>query len=84
MKYKIEIGKVLRAKQDGLLVEAPQQTIIITEEQAEVIKEFAHTRKDKDLNTIYILNECEFRMVPHFDFDTIKENPADKLKLKKK
>ena len=39
----------------------PLQKIIITQEQIEVIEMFASQRKDAELNTIYKLNECEFR-----------------------
>lgn len=46
--------------------------MITTREQFTVIEQFADTRKDKDLNTIYRLNQCEFKVVPHFDFGSDK------------
>ena len=63
-KYEIHIGKALNA--NNLRETIPLQKIIITQEQIEVIEMFASQRKDAELNTIYKLNECEFRILPHF------------------
>ena len=46
--------------------------MIITREQFAVIEQFADTRKDEDLNTIYRLNQCEFKVIPHFSFENDK------------
>ena len=67
-KYEIHIGKALNAK--NLSETIPLQKIIITQEQLAVIEMFASQRKDAELNTIYKLNECEFRILPHWDFST--------------
>lgn len=66
-KYEIHIGKALNA--NNLRETIPLQKIIITQEQIEVIEMFASQRKDAELNTIYKLNECEFRILPHFDLE---------------
>ena len=62
-KFEIQIGKVYDLESK---TEKPKQTLIITGEQLAVIEQFADTRKDEDLNTIYRLNECEFKVLPHF------------------
>lgn len=67
-KYEIHIGKALNA--NNLSKTIPLQKIIITQEQLAVIEMFASQRKDAELNTIYKLNECEFRILPHWDFST--------------
>jgi hypothetical protein len=64
MKYEIQIGKAFEANS---LVAVPEQRIEISEEQFEVIKTFANIRKDSKLNDVYILNDCQFRVVPKLD-----------------
>ena len=68
-KFEIHIGNIydLESKR-----EKPKQTMIITREQFVVIEQFADTRKDEDLNTVYRINQCEFKVVPHFDFGNQK------------
>ena len=66
MKYKIQIGSVVILPEGK---KEPKQTIIITEEQFEVIKQFASIEKDEELNDIYKLNECVFSVVPHFEVE---------------
>jgi hypothetical protein len=34
----------------------------ITSDELDLLMKFANTKKDKELNTIYILNDCEFRI----------------------
>ena len=68
-KYEIHIGKAINANN---LNETIPLKKIITQEQLAVIEMFASQRKDAHLNTIYKLNECEFRIYPHFDFETVK------------
>jgi hypothetical protein len=68
MNYEIHIGEEMFLV-NGSIHKKPKQTIIITEDQFQVIKEFASTKKDKDLNTIYILNDVEFKVVPRFELD---------------
>lgn len=65
-KYEIHIGEALNA--NNLIETIPLKKIIITQEQLAVIEMFASQRKDAELNTIYKLNECKFRIYPHFDF----------------
>lgn len=50
----------------------PKNTLIVTQDQLAVIEQFADQRKDAELNTIYRLNECEFRILLHFDFGAVK------------
>ena len=64
-KFEIHIGKIYDLESK---TEKPKQTMIITREQFAVIEQFADTRKDEDLNTIYKLNQCEFKVMPHFSF----------------
>ena len=68
-KFEIHIGKIYDLESR---IEKPKLTIIITREQLAVIEQFADTRKDEDLNTIYRLNQCEFKVMPHFDFGNDK------------
>jgi len=46
----------------------PKQTIEISNDQLAIIEMFASTRKDEDLNTVYKLNDIEFRVFPYFNF----------------
>lgn len=64
--YEIQIGEVFDLT---LNAKKPKQIIIITAQQKEVIELFANQIKDAELNTIYIINDCEFRMIPYFEFD---------------
>ena len=68
-KFEIHIGKIYDLESK---TEKPKQRIIITREQFTVIEQFADTRKDEDLNTIYKLNQCEFKVMPHFSFEDNK------------
>lgn len=63
-KFEIHIGEVFDS--DGNTTKA-KQTMVITREQFAVIEQFADTRRDENLNTIYKLNQCEFRVFPHLD-----------------
>ena len=64
-KFEIYIGTTYDLESK---IEKPKHTAIITREQFAVIEQFADTRKDEDLNTIYRLNQCEFKVMPHFSF----------------
>jgi len=68
-KYEIHIGEIFDLTTN---LKKPKQTLIITQDQLAVIEQFADQRKDAELNTIYKLNECEFRILPHFDFGEVK------------
>lgn len=68
-KYEIHIGEIFDLTTNS---KKPKQTLIITQDQLAVIEQFADQRKDAELNTIYKLNECEFRIYPHFDFEADK------------
>jgi len=74
-KYEIRIGEVYDLETK---TKEPKQTAIITREQLEVINMFADTRKDAELNTIYRLNECEFRIMPHWEFNREEGCAMDK------
>ena len=69
MKYQIQIGETFDPTTNSKI---PKQTLIITREQLAIIEIFAYERKDADLNIIYKLNECEFRVGLRF---TDKGNP---------
>lgn len=69
-KYEIHIGEIFDLTTNS---KKPKQTLIITQDQLELIEQFADQRKDSELNTIYKLNECEFRILPHFDFGASAE-----------
>ena len=68
-KYEIHIGEIFDLTTSS---KKPKQTLIITQDQLAVIEQFSDQRKDAELNTIYKLNECEFRILPHFDFGAVK------------
>lgn len=68
-KFEIHIGEIYDLESK---TKKPKQTMIITREQLAVIEQFADTRKDEDLNTIYRINQCEFKVLPHFDFGNEK------------
>ena len=68
-KFAIHIGKIYDLESK---TEKPKLTMIITREQLALIEQFADTRKDEDLNIIYRLNQCEFKVIPYFDFDNKK------------
>lgn len=76
-KYEIHIGEYYDLEEK---VNKPKQKLIITGEQLEAIETFASKRKDSELNTIYKINDCEFRVYPHFDFKAIWEESAPKPK----
>jgi len=61
--YTIEIGEVFNVNTQK---REPKIKIDISEEQLYVIEMFATVQKDKNLNNIYTLNDCEFRVVPNF------------------
>lgn len=62
--YEIQIGEITELTSG---IKTPKQIIVITRDQFEVIETFASTRKDEDLNTIYKLNDCEFKVLPKFN-----------------
>ena len=64
-KYEIHIGEIFDLTTHSV---KPKQVIIITHEQLQVIEQFASQRKDHELNTVYRLNECEFRVCHHLEF----------------
>jgi hypothetical protein len=64
-KYEIHVGKIYDLDSKSY---EPKLKWVITEEQFEVIKQFANTKKDKDLNTTYIINDIEFQVWPDFEF----------------
>ncbi len=41
--------------------------MVVTESELNVLKRFASTEKDSELNTIYTLNNVEFRVYPHIE-----------------
>lgn len=65
MKYEIHIGEVLELSEG--IKEIPKTKIVITEKQKEILEMFADTKKDKDLNIIYKINDCEFTIQLYFN-----------------
>ncbi len=42
----------------------PNMMIPISQHEKEILQRFANTRKDKNMNTIYIINDVEFQIMP--------------------
>jgi hypothetical protein len=64
MTYEIQIGEVYDI---SLQKNRPKQTIHINEDQRRVIMIFASTRMDADVNTVYRLNDIEFKIIPLYE-----------------
>lgn len=62
--YEIHIGQLWDLK---LSRHVPKQLILITEDQKQIIEHFANVTKDSDLNNVYRINDCEFRIMPHIE-----------------
>ena len=62
-KYEIHIGEVIEHPSGQ---KRPKQIMKITDEQRQIIEAFADLRKDENLNTVYKINQCEFRIYPDF------------------
>ena len=76
MKYEIHIGEVIDLI-TGL--SKPRQIFIITEEQFAIIEMFANQTKDFELNTIYKLNDCEFKLMPSIETGNSEEKLSNDL-----
>jgi hypothetical protein len=61
--YEIHIGQSIEVNCNGVEKRA-KQVIIIDENQYLIIKQFADTTIDEDLNTIYKLNNHSFKVLP--------------------
>ena len=61
MIYELHIGKVFDLSEN---TEKPKFKLVVTEPELNVLKWFTSTRKDADLNTIYMLNDVEFTVSP--------------------
>ena len=61
MKYEIQIGQLIDFDTKQV---RPETKLTITKEQFDIIRCFANTKKGKNLEMTYILNECEFTVVP--------------------
>ena len=66
-KCEIHIGVSFNLSSAGEITQQPKQILIITHDQFAIIEQFANQRKDAELNTIYKINECEFRIFPHIE-----------------
>ncbi len=71
IKYELHIGETFDLEKGE---KCAKQIIQITEEQFAVIQQFAYTKKDADLNTIYKLNDCEFKVYPYFNLNPQPNN----------
>lgn len=70
MNYEIQIGEVTDFES---LQSRPKHTFIITESQFEVIRTFADVVKDEELNEVYVINKCRFKVVPIFTPNDFKK-----------
>ena len=61
MKYEIQIGQAIDLETKSV---RPERTMSITKDQFDIIRCFANTKIGKNLETTYILNDCEFSVVP--------------------
>ena len=83
MKYEIQIGHYIDLDTKS---SKPLQTMYITKDQFDIIRRFANTKIGKNLETTYILNDCEFSVVPALDSVTEEDKKKvfdyfiDKLK----
>ena len=77
MNYEIQIGEVIDLTTGWTL--KPKQVITITEDQFDTIKMFANQRRGPDLNTIYRLNDCEFKVIPSLKVGNAKEKLSHDL-----
>ena len=59
--YCINIGSVYCLNENKTI---QTRSFGITESQRELLLMFADVRKDKDLNSIYRINDCEFTITP--------------------
>jgi hypothetical protein len=59
--YEIHIGESIDLETNE---KKPKRVMIITPDQLALIELFAHTRKDCELNTIYNINDVEFKVLP--------------------
>lgn len=69
VKYEIRIGETTQIceKQDFTIKTVPKQVLLISEEQLAIIEQFAHVERDEELNKIYTLNNCKFKILPHLN-----------------
>ena len=63
--YQIEIGEVYDIVEQA---KVPKQKIIITQSQLAIIEMFANIERDEDLNCVYTLNSCRFKINPVINF----------------
>lgn len=77
MKYSITIGKMYDIESG---FDVPKRTIIISEEQREVILLFANKKIDKDGYPVYEINGCEFNMWADFSDKPYYKQPNEKAK----
>jgi len=73
MKYEIHIGEVYDLNESKVV---PKRKIIITEEQLSIIEELADIHKDEEMNKVYKINACYFRVVPNFSLEDVMSDMA--------
>lgn len=64
-RFEIHIGEIAVLECSGW-EKKPKHVINVSKEQVDIIKMFASTIKDEDLNTLYFLNGIRFKILPHF------------------
>lgn len=67
VKYEIQSIKTYTCIVDGLLntKEVPSFTKVITQEQFDIIEFLGSKKLDKEFNTVYTINELEFKVTPY-------------------
>jgi hypothetical protein len=71
MKYEIQIGEVYDMNASKII---PKRRIIITEEQLSIIEELADIHRDEELDKIYKINACYFKVVPNYSLEEAMSN----------
>lgn len=64
-RFEIHIGEITVLECTGW-EKKPKQILNVYKEQVEIIKMFASTIQDEDLNTVYFLNGIRFKILTHF------------------
>ena len=68
MDYQIQIGEVIDTETN---LPQPKQRFNITQDQYFIIEMFADVKKDEELNRIYTINNCDFKIVPLLNINTV-------------
>lgn len=61
MNYEVQIGSNYNLSTQQA---EPAVKFTISQEQFEILVKFADVRRDDELNALYVINNCSFKMVP--------------------